>query len=161
MTNFGITGMPRALTTLILHNSGMTAGTTVEFLGQQASLAGTIQTDSTFSLTGTVNAGFSFYGIAPSATVLVTLANASAGTTLGGSFDLNFTLSTYVGTASLDILTSVYLTFAGFNVPVYSGSGLVTGTVGGFAISTAAMIQNNALVFTIPLHGTVSINLPF
>ena len=161
MTNFGITGMPQANASLKLTNSGMTASTSVEFLGQSASLTGSIQTNLTYSLTGSINAGFSFLGITPSATALVTLANSGGATSLSGTFDLNCSLSTALVSASLDILTTVYLAFAGFNVPTYSGSATVTGTVGGFSLSTSAMVSNNALVFSIPVIGTISIPLPF
>ena len=161
MTSFGISGLPQANAMLTLNNSGMTAATSLEFLGQQASLTGTINSDLTYSLTGTINAGFSFLGISPSATVLVTLANAGGATLLGGTFDLNFSVTTLGVTASLDVLTTVYLAFAGLNIPTYFGMGTVTGTVAGFSVSTSATIMNNGLVFTLPVIGSFTIPLPF
>jgi hypothetical protein len=164
MTNFGIVGMPTSNTSLTLTNSGMTAATAVEFLGQQASLAGSIQTNNTFSLSGTINAGFSFLGITPSSTVLVTLANGGGATSLGGTFDLNFSVTTLGLTASLDVLTTVYLAFAGFDIPSYYGQGVVTGTFVGVSVSTTATVVNNALVFSVGALGyslSVSIPLPF
>ena len=160
-TNFGIVGMPNATTTLTLNNSGMTGSSTVEFLGQQASLSGSIQTNLTYSLTGTVNASFSVLGITPSATAIVTLSNGGGATSLSGTFNLLVSASTLVANVSLDLLTTVYLAFAGFNIPTYSGTATVTGTVGVFSVSTSASVGNNSLVFTLPLIGSISIPLPF
>jgi hypothetical protein len=161
MTNFGINGLPQVSAALALKNSGLTAATTVEFLGQQASLTGAIQPNLTYSLTGSVNAGFSVLGITPTATAAVTLANTGGATSLSGSFDLNFTVSTALANVSLDLATTVYLAFAGFNVPTYSGMATVTGTVGIFSVSTSVAVMNNALAFSIPLLGTITIPLPF
>ena len=150
-TNFGIAFAPQVNAQLTLSNAGLNASTTVEFLGQQAALQGSIQPNLSFTLTGTVTAQFSFAGIGPSALVTVTLANQGGAVTLSGNFDLQFSLFV----TSFDLNGTIYLAFAG-GVPTYSGNLSLTQPV-----SATIAVMNNALVIDLPLIPTFTIPLPF
>jgi hypothetical protein len=156
-TNWGIPFAPTVTATLTLSNTGLKTSTTVEFLGQQAHLNGSIQTNFDYSLTGGINAGFSFAGISPHAVVHVTLANAGGSTSLGGDFDLRFSV---LG-AAFNVNAMITLAFAGLGIPVYSGSATVSARAGIISASASVAVANNALVIDLPLLPVVTIPLPF
>lgn len=149
-TNFGIALAPEVDAQLTLSNAGLNASTTVAFLGQQASLEGSIQPNLSFTLTGTVTAQFSFAGIGPSALVTVTMANQGGAVSLSGSFDLQFSLLV----TSFDLNGTIFLAYAG-GAPTYSGSLQLTRPV-----SAMIAVMNNALLIDLPLIPTFTIPLP-
>ena len=129
----------------------------MEFLGQQASPDGKHPDEHELLVDRKRSAGFNFLGIDPHATVHVTLANAGGSTTLGGDFDLVFS----VLAASFNVNAMITLAFAGLGIPVYSGSATVSAKAGFISATTTIAVSNNALVIDLPLIPVVTIPLPF
>lgn len=158
MTNFGLGQFaPNVNADFTLSSAnGLSAKTTVSFLGQSASLEGKIQPNGDFSLTGTTKVGFSTFIQDFMADVSVTLETVNGTPKLRGDFDNKIAGLGF----DLRMVGNLTLVFDAI-VPTYMGGGSTTGTGPfGIPIDVSGTVQNNKLVFDLGFGKTLTVPLP-
>jgi hypothetical protein len=158
MTNFGLGQFaPNVKADFTLSSAdGLSAKTTVKFLGQSADLSGKIQPNGDFSLTGTAKVGFTTFIQDFMADVAVTLETVNGTPKLRGDFDNSIAGLGF----DLRMVGNLTLVFDGI-VPTYMGGGSTTGTGPfGIPIDVSGTVQNNKLVFDLGFGKTLTVPLP-